>query len=205
MENAVEALKMAGAVLIFILALSVAILAFSQTREAIDVVLKYSDREYWTIEGDSRFYYLANANDTERYVGLETIIPTIYRAYNESYKIIFKNFPEEYYLYKDTSNKEICKIGSDDETGISDSLDFVNGIVYGKYDEKKNNFGRGSHQRQLPSESLYSYLERILKTYKIKETLGTYYQQDIGEEPSVISDVNKTESRVITYTFERIR
>ena len=53
MENAVEALKMAGSVLIFVLALSVVILAFSQTREAIDTVLRYSDREYWTIEGDS--------------------------------------------------------------------------------------------------------------------------------------------------------
>lgn len=219
MENAVEALKMAGSVLIFVLALSVVILAFSQTREAIDTVLRYSDREYWTIEGDSRFYYLANENNTERYVGLETIIPTIYRAYNESYEIIFKNFPEGHYLYRDTSkNKDICKIGSDDETGISDSVDFLNGIVYGEFEPSKNNFYyKGSEserpiQRKLPEKSLYNFLEENLKKgkYKIKETLGTYYQQDVnknpeytGENPSEeVSDVNKQERRVITYTFE---
>lgn len=220
MENAVEALKMAGSVLLFVLALSVAILAFSQTREAIDTVLKYSDREYWTIEDDKRFYYLADGSDTERYVGLETIIPTIYRAYNESYKIIFKNFPDEYYLYHDASkNKDICKIGSDDETGISDPVDFLNGIVYGKFEPSKNNFYNTESesgqaiQRMLPEKSLYNYLEEKLEedNYKIKETLGTYYQQDVnknpeytGENPSEeVSDVNKQERRVITYTFEK--
>lgn len=115
MENAVEALKMAGSVLIFVLALSVAILAFSQTREAIDTVLKYSDREYWTIEGDERFYYLADGSDTERYVGLETIIPTIYRANSEGFDIVFK-FKDNYYLYKEkttSGNKDVCKISAD--------------------------------------------------------------------------------------------
>lgn len=220
MENAAEALKMAGSVLLFIIALSIAILAFSQTREAIDAVLKYLDREYWTMEGDDRFYYLADGNDTERYVGLETIIPTIYRAYNESYKIIFKDFPDDYCLYMDTSkNKKICKIGSDDETGISDSVDFLNGIVYGKFEPSKNNFYNTKSesgqaiQRRLPEKSLYNYLEEKLKkdNYKIKETLGTYYQQDVnknpeytGENPSEeVSDVNRQERRVITYTFEK--
>lgn len=116
MENAVEALKMAGSVLIFVLALSVVILAFSQTREAIDTVLRYSDREYWTIEGDSRFYYLANENNTERYVGLETIIPTIYRANSEGFDIVFKFKDKEYYLYEEkttSGNKKVCKISAD--------------------------------------------------------------------------------------------
>lgn len=115
MENAVEALKMAGSVLLFIIALSVVILAFSQTREAIDTVLRYSDREYWTIEGDSRFYYLANENDTERYVGLETIIPTIYRANSEGFDIVFK-FKDGYYLYEEkttSGSKKVCKISAD--------------------------------------------------------------------------------------------
>lgn len=115
MENAAEALKMAGSVLLFIIALSIAILAFSQTREAIDAVLKYLDREYWTMEGDDRFYYLADGNDTERYVGLETIIPTIYRANSEGFDIVFK-FKDDYYLYdeKTTSgSKKVCKISAD--------------------------------------------------------------------------------------------
>ena len=101
MENAADALKMAGSVLLFIVALSVAILAFSQARQAIDAVLKFSDRESLAIEDDSRFYYLSSTSNTKRYVGKETIIPAIYRAYKENYKIIF-DFPDDsYYLFKD--------------------------------------------------------------------------------------------------------
>ena len=86
-ENIADALKMAGSVLLFVMGLSIAILAFSQARESMDIVLSYSDRESLSIEGDSRFYYLSNDNDTSRYVGKETIIQAIYRAYKENYKI----------------------------------------------------------------------------------------------------------------------
>ena len=45
MENAADALKMAGAVLIFVLAISIIIFAFSQARETSDTILNYRDRE----------------------------------------------------------------------------------------------------------------------------------------------------------------
>ena len=44
MENVADALKMAGSVLLFVIGLTIAILAFSQAREEIDSVLRYSDR-----------------------------------------------------------------------------------------------------------------------------------------------------------------
>ena len=80
MENAVDALKMAGAVLLFVLAISVAIVSFGQARETADTILDYKDRE--TVYIDGNLYY--RATGTERTVGLETIIPTIYRAYIEN-------------------------------------------------------------------------------------------------------------------------
>ena len=55
MENAVDALKMAGAVLIFVMALSVSIVAFGQVRETADIILDYKDRETFYIDGD--YYY----------------------------------------------------------------------------------------------------------------------------------------------------
>ena len=88
-DNVADALKMAGSVLLFVLGLSISILALTQAREAIDIVLSYSDRETLTIENDPRYYYVAHDNDTSRYVGKETIIPAIYRAYKENYKIIY--------------------------------------------------------------------------------------------------------------------
>lgn len=54
-ENIADALKMAGSVLLFVMGLSIAILAFSQARESMDIVLSYSDRESLSIEGNPRF------------------------------------------------------------------------------------------------------------------------------------------------------
>ena len=72
MENVADALKMAGSVLLFVIGLTIAILAFSQAREAIDSVLRYSDREAFTMQDEEvrkRFYYLSNENDTNRLLG----------------------------------------------------------------------------------------------------------------------------------------
>lgn len=136
MENAVEALKMAGSVLLFVLALSIAMLSFSNVRQAIDTVLKYTDREGLTASLSEkalkeRFYYLSEDDNSARtrYVGKETIIPTIFRSKEESFKIIF-DFPDDYYLYKDSNGVEVKKIGGTEEEGIADVEDFYNGIVY---------------------------------------------------------------------------
>lgn len=85
-ENIADALKMAGSVLLFVMGLSIAILAFSQARESMDIVLSYSDRESLSIEGDSRFYYLSNDNDTSRYVGKKQL----FQLYIERIKKIIK-------------------------------------------------------------------------------------------------------------------
>ena len=81
MENAVDALKIAFAVIVFTMALSVAMFMFTQARETSDVVLRTSDvteyMEYIQGSGESRI------------VGLETIIPTLYNYYRENYTVIF--------------------------------------------------------------------------------------------------------------------
>ena len=232
MENIADALKMAGSVVLFVLALSITALAFTQAREGIDAILKYSDREYLTIKGDSRYYYLSNENDTSRYVGKETIIPAIYIAYKESYKIVFK-FPDGdgYYLFEQkvttnnnqTETKKICTIDLLKQSIANDlsSREFLDGILYGDYivDGKEDS---NAYKRKFGinpnGQSLYEYLTEKEKSgrYKIKETIGTYYIEDLedavnkrndkysnGEikDPN-ISEINKQEKRVITYTFE---
>ena len=64
-ENVSDALKMAGSVLLFVLALSVCMLAFTNARESLDTILKFSDREYLTIREGAlakNYYYLSNSN-----------------------------------------------------------------------------------------------------------------------------------------------
>ena len=82
MENAADALKMAAAVLVFVMALSITINSFTETRIAATTILNNKDKEY-------DYTYVEDNGTTERLVGLESIIPTIYKAYKENYKVIF--------------------------------------------------------------------------------------------------------------------
>lgn len=211
-ENIADAFKMAGSVLLFVMGLSIAILAFSQARESMDIVLSYSDRESLSIEGNPRFYYLSKDNDTSRYVGKETIIPAIYRAYKENYKIVFK-FPDDYYLFKQevknakglNKEKKISTLDLANQSLSSDlaSRQFLNGIIYGdfEYENEKSKNDYINKFKITPNDiSLYQYLTEKESTYKIKEYLGTYYIEDVNGT-SEVNAVNKTEKRVITYEF----
>ena len=209
-ENIADALKMAGSVLLFVMGLSIAILAFSQARESMDIVLSYSDRESLSIEGNPRFYYLSKDNDTSRYVGKETIIPAIYRAYKENYKIVFK-FPDDYYLFKQevknakglNKEKKISTLNLANQSSDLASRQFLNGIIYGdfEYENEKSKNDYINKFKITPNDiSLYQYLTEKESTYKIKEYLGTYYIEDVNGT-SEVNAVNKTEKRVITYKF----
>ncbi len=226
MENAVDALKMAGSVLLFIIGLTTAILSFSQAREAVDTVLAYSDRPSLDYE-DERFFYNANQNGTDRYVGLETIIPTIYRSYKENYRIVF-DFPDDnYYLYtlsdKDNEKRQIKYIDLEKQmiTNEIASNQFLDGIIYHDF-EYGDGKDKGDYEYKFviepSSKSLMSYINEKLNTgYKIKESLGTYIQEDVLNDINVYDDSSdykkqlttftpsstrfETEKRVITYTF----
>ena len=212
MENAADALKMAGAVLLFVLAVSVAIVSFGQARETADTILDYKDRE--TVYIDGNLYY--KTTGTERTVGLETVIPTIYRAYLENYKVVFEGLDSPIYTMKLSNGNEIKKYTLDLETKISSDSnqniynvalandeqksEFLCGILYENFDKSrsKTNFEK-KYNVSLPDNSLIEQLNKKVSSGKvIKEYLGVYYQEDNEEVP----DVNKTEKRIITYKIE---
>ena len=212
MENAADALKMAGAVLLFVLAVSVAIVSFGQARETADTILDYKDRE--TVYIDGNLYY--ETTGTERTVGLETVIPTIYRAYLENYKVVFEGLDSPIYTMKLSNGNEIKKYTLDLETKISSDQsqniynvslandeqksEFLCGILYKNFNKSgsKTNFEK-KYNVSLPDNSLIEQLNGKVSSGKvIKEYLGVYYQEDNEEVP----DVNKTEKRIITYKIE---
>lgn len=90
MENATEALKMGFAVLVLIAALSLTIYSFTMVRETSAQITDEADvRQYYqqltlsaTGEGSTNAL-------SSRIVGVETIIPTLYRYYKENYTILF--------------------------------------------------------------------------------------------------------------------
>ena len=86
MENAAEALKMAFAIILLVLALSVSMFLFSKARSTAQVLLQRSDpTEYY----DYINYTKADLSGN-RVVGFETIIPTLYKYDKENYEIAFK-------------------------------------------------------------------------------------------------------------------
>ena len=92
MENAAEALKLAFYVIVFVLALSLSISTLTKAKQTSDMVLTIADEtryyEYEQINVDD----IGNSVDADgsRIVGLETVIPTLYKYDKERYKVVFK-------------------------------------------------------------------------------------------------------------------
>lgn len=84
MENATDALLMAFAVLIFIIALSLTLTTLAHAKSTADIVLFYSDRENFQtpLAPDPD-----NASDGGRIVGVDTVIATISRCSKEKFSV----------------------------------------------------------------------------------------------------------------------
>lgn len=77
MENAIDALKMVFAILILILALTLTISLVSQIKTTADAVFYARDKTN----------YFDYQQEGERTVGIETILPTVYRYSKENYGV----------------------------------------------------------------------------------------------------------------------
>ena len=199
MENVADALKMAAAVLIFVVALSISITAFGEARATATTILEYRDREY-------DYTYVDGSESTQRTVGLETIVPTIYRSYKENYKIVFdSNLIGGEGVYKkknaETGDNDPCYyIDLEKETLGNDSQKerFILAILYG---EKSENFTEIKNEFKnlgisLNFKGIYDKIQG-----EVVENLGIYYQEDQGnDQQSNVPNVNKTVKRVITYS-----
>lgn len=121
MENAIDALKMAFAMFVFIIALTVSITMFSELNQTSKVLINARDI--------TTYYHYEKSNNKTRTVGLESIIPTLYKYYTENYTVLFLNKDgTPLKLYK--SKTDIKEWGSGDVDGDGD-CDTVG--VIGKY------------------------------------------------------------------------
>ena len=218
-DNIANALKMAAAVLMFIVALSISISSFGHVRKTAQTIIELNDREY-------NYTYVGNANTTKRIVGPETIIPSIYRAYVENYKIFFydKNGEKVALYTKHEMNSEgryedVVKnyIDLEKET-LRDNLvkeNFIKGILYGEdalNKEYKDFFelrGIKFFTKGLNHDKIYKVLCDIIDKNngkRFEESLGEYYQEDLVEEvdgdgsnADSVPETNKTKKRIISY------
>ena len=225
MENAADALKMAAAVLIFVVALSISINAFGEVRLVSRTILDYNDKEY-------NYDYIDDNGTTKRIVGIDSIIPTIYKAYKENYKIVFdENIPRLggeglfrrkdktgnlYGIYTLDLESRDAPLGNDRQKEI-----FLMAILYGnkciKEDRVKESYRNYQDLKKAFEDNLGIYLNETgiydkIYNSKLEESVGIYYQEEAGvedatggsgdtEDTASVPDANKTIKRVITYTL----
>ena len=223
MEDAVDALKLAFSVFVFILGLSIVFNMFTQAREVSDYVLEHTDNTY--------FAKYVDANDSDlngRTVGIETIIPTLYRYYKEKFSIdVVVDSPKEdssgkYNGNNEKFDEEIERIVYNNATATVDDREIDIWKLYAPlYPDGISWIGsRANTDTQLRVTSyiegkansvnvknLTKYASRNLKKYRNQNFIETFEQKDngkkyIGEDGSVIYLVQGTTKLHITYTLE---
>ena len=202
MENAVEALKIAGAVLLFILALSLSISSLSQANSAVSDITTMYDREFM-------YNYMKPSKGLTRTVGVDTIVPTMYEAYEENIKIFFKNSTGEsipiYYKTNqygrrvnaegkavDNSNSDAVKVDYIDlaEEGFSAeknaATNHLSMLLAGKSNWENDEDIEKYKNQFIYENGFYDYLSK----HTFTESLGEYYQGN---------DSTKIKKRIIVY------
>lgn len=194
MENVTEALQMAFGVLVFVVALSISINAFGEARQTSQIILDARDREY-------DYSWVENNNgSTERIVLAETIIPSIYKAYKENYKIVFKDKRGNGIELYQKDGKSVYSIDLEkDVIGNDEQKEkFIRTWLYtDEYGDDKEELEKSGITF---SEEQKNFYNKIINKYQdgFKEYLGVYYQEELEGETNT-PNTNKTKKRVITY------
>lgn len=181
MENATDALIMAGSVLIFLIALSVCVSSFTTLRTEIDQIIEQTETVDMAQKNGEYVNYIKKSDDAIRVVGSETVVSSMYRAKKENYVIyiVLKNS-----LWK---SKEFEKIGM--IVNIPDIKKSADNIIINKSVNVIKLIGSYDFDYILNKLNLYD----SIKDKKFEEYLGVYQDNtDATEE-------NKITYRIITY------
>lgn len=180
MENATDALIMAGSVLIFLIALSVCVSSFTTLRAGIDRIVDQTETVDMAQNSGEYINYIRRSNAI-RVVGAETVVSSMYRAKKENYVI--------YIVLKNslTKSNEFEKRGM--IVKIPDIKRSDNNIIINKSDNVIKLIGSYDFDYILNELKLYE----SIKDKKFEEYLGVYQDNtDATEE-------NKITYRIITY------
>ena len=192
MENAVEAFKMAGFILLFVIALSIAMITLTQAKTTADsiVQMKYKQESYQYIE------LAAGERNLSRTVTLADIIPTLYRYASEEYAVIFyKNSSST----ADTNQLPLYESGRPGNPMRGD-LDLDTEHWVDASGETKYEAWRGDTTKI--KQHVDEVVQKLLKDYNnatFTEKLGT--QEVLEEDNNLVPDINKQYKRIITYTL----
>lgn len=123
MEDAADALKIAFAVFVFVIAITLTFALTSQAKDTADYVLYYND--------ETNFYDHTYSADTNRQVSFSEVISTLYRFYKESICVTVNLGPSNVTTF-DLSNSSYTN-----EAQIEKELgDYIEGTL-SSYKDKK--------------------------------------------------------------------
>ncbi len=194
MENASDALIMAGQVLIFIIALTVCISSFTTIRVGIDNVIDQSETIKLAKESDLYVNYIQSRDEkSTRIVGAETVVSSLYRSIKENYTLYL--ILSEPYSTITSKFDEYNKIDEDSETTnrkykIVYQKDIANNQLIVKF-----TIGAGSNS--IPDTILKIGLYDEIKDRLFHEYLGEY------QNNTDASSENKLTNRIITYVEKK--
>lgn len=195
MENAVEALKIGFAVAMLVIALSLSISSFSQATEAVDAITTARDRE-------SEYTYVKPSQNLSRTVGIDSVVTSIYRAYQENMEIHFfqevagTKIPLNIYnIIESDGTKSPTNIVDLSLKGLNFSNnqhanEFLDVLIGGKYVDNWTTTLSTKYANILLNGVDDKGLYEKYKTNLFEESLGEYEQG---------SGASKITKRVITY------
>ena len=192
MENASQALVMAGQVLIFMIALSVCISSFTTAREGIDRIIDQTETIEMAKDDYGYINYVeGNENGAIRRIGIETLVSSMYRAIKENYVIYLKLNPPNW-----SSLNKINTIIATQDINVKTNSNQIKTIINKGDRIAKITIGNNTNQNvnEILSSQLYKYFQSK-NNMMFDEYLGEY--QDASEEG--VATENKQTNRIITY------
>ena len=187
MENGVQALKLGASMLIFVIAITITISVFTMAAQALNRIFIAEEEQEYVKDSAGQYINFVNFDGGTREVGIETIVPAIYRAYSENYCM---------YFYKDDGVTPLVLYtdGSKDINWIGQ----VNDMIPDKEAQKSN----------VTAEELFieKDIYNTLKDKRFTEMLGEYImgeeaKENMEEEEATSSESgpNKIKKRIIVY------
>ena len=194
MQNAVEALKMAGFMLLFIIALPITMITLTQAKTTADSLVKNQDRQqsyqYIEVTGDL-------SKSLSRTVTLADIIPTLYRYAQEDYAVQFyTSSGSPLYIYESGQIKNGVPVKKNDL-----DLDTEHWIENGetRYEDWRGN----TTKIKQHVDDVVEYLLANYKNSNFEEKLGTTEDYEESQDTNeLVPDINKQYKRIITYTLK---
>ena len=194
MENASDALIMAADILIFILALTLCIFSFSSVRQGVDNIINRPETIKMAKESEVYINYIqSDKSKATRVVGIETIIPTLYRAIKGN-NVVYIKFKQPINILSGTDIKTMyakkdVKIKNEhgSEVSIINKNDEICMFKAGNLPEYNSNTNK-----LLGTNGLYTKLKNE-PNLKFNEYLGEFqYDTSTNEEDRITY-------RIITY------